>query len=137
MIQPFLCPEKTLKIAHSCEVPDLDAGPDSTMGIKVLIDKNPCWPQDRDMDCLEEHGSYEDTCVLPDTALIDCFELANSREWVADATLRNSMKITIHEADPFFDDSIDVFMSREQWCNGDECGATECIFNSTSISASV
>mmetsp|Transcript_504 Transcript_504/g.756 ORF Transcript_504/g.756 Transcript_504/m.756 type:complete len:683 (-) Transcript_504:178-2226(-) len=136
--QPFLCPEKTLKITHICEVPDLDTGPDSTMDIKVLIDGRRHWPQNREVDCLEEYGYYEDTCILPDTSLIDCFELANSREWVVENKgLGNTMKITIHETDPFFDDSIDILVSKDEWYDGDECNANEYVFNSTSTSANI
>ena len=134
----FLCPEKTLKITHICEVPDLDTGPDSTMDIKVLVDSQHHWPQNLDVDCFEEYGSYEDTCVLPDTYLTFCIELANSPEWVVDnKTLENTMIITIYETDIIFDDSIDIFVYKDHWYNGDECYATEYVFNSTSTSASI
>jgi hypothetical protein len=133
-ISPGNCPLKKLRISHICDVPDLDDdifGNDVTLDIKILVDDEQYWPKDLRLDCLETFGSYEGSCVIPDTSLIGCFELKNaikmdlnsSKEDLGPAA--DFLKVTIYDEDVFTDDFIDILVPKSDWYFPHNCEPLE------------
>lgn len=97
-----VCPTKTIQITHICNLPDLDddfLGRDTTMDIKVLVQDELYWPRNTSLDCLETYGSYDGSCVIPDTSLMGCFALSNSVQIEFNETFAppEQLKITIYD----------------------------------------
>jgi len=124
------CLHKTVRITHICNVPDLDDdiwGRDVTMDIKILIEDELYWPQDVRTDCSSTYGSYQGSCVIPDTSLMGCFPLTNSIQHTFDHPLpdtvssRGSLKVTIYDIDIFSDDFIDVLVPNSDWYDPQTC----------------
>lgn len=135
---PFRCPKKRITISHICNILDLDDdvfGRDVTMDIKVLIGGELYWPQNATEDCNEIYGSYDGSCVIPDTLLTGCFELTNNIEWAIDGEPTSDLKVTIYDEDLFSDDYIDIVLPKDQWYFGNECDKFTQVINSTARSA--
>jgi len=137
------CLMKRIKITEICDVPDLDDdifGSDFTMDIKVLVNDKLYWPQQVQRDCLEEYGSYEDSCVIPDTTLIGCFQLRNSIELpfgLDGASIEDQIKVTIYDVDIFSDDIIDILIPKEEWYRPTLCEKKEFEFQARKSSARI
>jgi hypothetical protein len=124
------CPMKTVQVTHICNVPDLDDdvfGNDVTLDIKILIEDEVYWPQDVLADCSSTYGSYQGSCVIPDTSLTGCFPLANSIQQTFAYPLpntvssRGSLKVTIYDVDIVSDDFIDILVPNGDWYNPTTC----------------
>ena len=135
-------PDFVYRVIELCDIPDLDDdifNSDVTMDIKVLVDDDIYWPQNIQEDCSSIYGSYDGSCVIPDSALLGiCYELSNPIELplnvdvvgavvddeeednesggIVSQVSNNPIKVTVYDEDIFSDDYIDIFVPpHELW----------------------
>ena len=126
-------PDLVYRIVEICDVPDLDDdifNSDVTMDIKLLVNDEIYWPQNTRDDCSPIYGSYDGSCVIPDTSLMGvCYQISNPIELplhvpttvVAEeeqeqepSTHNKNIKVTIYDEDIFTDDYIDIFVPQNE-----------------------
>lgn len=120
------CRTKKVRITHICNLPDLDPAiiRDDDMDIKLEIDDNIYWPRNIGQDCVDGLGAFNSACVIPDGKLMNgCYALANSRDAVY--TSSKSLKLTIRDEDIGWDDTINFFLSGNEWYDSMECDAVQ------------
>ncbi|KAL7553475.1 hypothetical protein ACHAWF_017391 [Thalassiosira exigua] len=140
-VGPEECRKKRVKIAEVCGLPDLDEG--GTMEVKVTVNDLPYWPRTgrAESDCLEGYGrGGEDSCVVPDSSLLECFPLRNAPELPfgpGGASIEERLKVTISDVDFFWNDEIEIYAPSAEWHRPNLCEKREFQFAQPSGSATI